>query len=192
MLTERNIGNTIRLSLHEKDETRVLEGVLLDVDFSERDRVWHRVNIDGVWDYLVDWGALDILARDGKTLPTVEGVYRIVSKTLPDDEMVQLDNEGNWWPFPYVFSGWRTSELLNFERLEFLPDRSVDYPEIKNPEEEAAYLKAMAEKARIWNEGRESARRGEQAFTNPYAICSVCRGRSGDHNQKIHDDRFKE
>lgn len=63
-------------------------------------------------------------------VPTEPGVYRGVNEL--QDIRVQLDETGQWWPYPYSFSGWRTSELSLFE-LTLLPELEPDVPEIRNP-----------------------------------------------------------
>jgi len=65
-------------------------------------------------------------------LPTEVGVYRATHPVI-GEELVQLDETGQWWPYPYLFSGWRNSELSMFqfsEKLEF----ELDVPEIRNPQ----------------------------------------------------------
>ncbi len=64
-------------------------------------------------------------------VPTEPGVYRAVNDW--QDIRVQLDETGQWWPYPYSFSGWRASELSLFE-LTALPELEMDVPEIRNPE----------------------------------------------------------
>jgi hypothetical protein len=192
-LDYRNIGDTVRLSKHEDGSQQTLEGVITAVDTNHVDRLWHQVKLNDEWTYLSNWGAHTVLTVGGKSLPTEIGVYKIKSAALSEKDLfVQRDDEGQWWPHPYVFSGWRNEELLIFPSLELQPELSVDYPAIKDPAEEQAYLNSMALKAEIWREGRRSAERGEQAFRNPYAICGVCRGQAGEHVQKIHDDQYKE
>lgn len=68
-------------------------------------------------------------------VPTEPGVYRLTQPGLEElgDEMAQLTEEGQWWPYPFVFSGWRTSEISLFETTP-LPERTMDVPEIPNPE----------------------------------------------------------
>jgi hypothetical protein len=50
---------------------------------------------------------------------------------------VQLGFDGQWWPYPFIFSGWRNSELELFA-MESLPTLELDIPEIPNPELRAA------------------------------------------------------
>lgn len=64
-------------------------------------------------------------------VPTEPGVYRGTNDK--QDIRVQLDETGQWWPYPYSFSGWRVSEMSLFE-LTPLPDLAMDVPEIRNPE----------------------------------------------------------
>lgn len=75
-------------------------------------------------------------------VPTESGVYRAVSDW--SDIRVQLDETGQWWPYPYSFSGWRTSEMSLF-RLTALPELEMDVPEIRNPEIRSA-VEYLAEK----------------------------------------------
>jgi len=65
-------------------------------------------------------------------LPTEVGVYRATSPVI-GEELVQLDETGQWWPYPYMFSGWRNSELSMFQFSEKL-DLELDVPEIRNPQ----------------------------------------------------------
>jgi len=72
-------------------------------------------------------------------VPNTPGVY---SALRPGDEekhemRVQLDTEGRWWPYPFIFSGWRASELSLFV-LKPLPELASDVPEIPNPEKREA------------------------------------------------------
>ena len=60
------------------------------------------------------------------------GVYRAINPVV-GEELVQLDETGQWWPYPYMFSGWRNSELSMFQFSEKL-DLELDVPEIRNPE----------------------------------------------------------
>lgn len=185
LLDARNIGQTIRLIGTEEDPTEILEGVLTDVKISN-DTAWDQLLIGGKWVYVSDWLSSDVIERDGKRLPTEEGVYKIISEVMTDT-FVQLDNEGQWWPYPYSFSGWRNSELLVYPGLEVQPELTVDYPAIKNPEEAEIYRRDMALKARIWDEGYQANRQGTQAFRNPYKICEACNGVAGNHDQVKHD-----
>lgn len=63
--------------------------------------------------------------------PTTPGVYS--AHRDGRSFLVQLDDRMNWWPYPYMFSGWRTSEL-EIMTLVPEPDLEVDVPEIYNPE----------------------------------------------------------
>lgn len=65
-------------------------------------------------------------------LPTEVGVYRATHPVI-GEELVQLDETGQWWPYPYMFSGWRDSELSMFQFSEKL-DFELDVPEIRNPQ----------------------------------------------------------
>ena len=180
------IGQIVKLSQKDSDPKAVLEGLITDVKHASQ-HVFDEVKIGDEWIYSSDWATYDVVEKDGKRLPTEVGVYRVIDELYQDeDEFVQLDNEGHWWPYPYSFSGWRTGELLGFDGLELVPELEVDYPVIKNPEEEAQYLQLMGMKARIWQDGYEANRRGDQAFTNPFKVCSVCFGLSGEHNESIH------
>lgn len=64
-------------------------------------------------------------------VPTEPGVY--TAKRDGQELTVQLDGTGQWWPYPYSFSGWRSSELSLFG-LTLLPELELDVPEIPNPE----------------------------------------------------------
>lgn len=64
-------------------------------------------------------------------VPTEPGVYR--GTDGKQDLRMQLDETGQWWPYPYSFSGWRVSEMSLFE-LTPLPELELDVPEIRNPE----------------------------------------------------------
>lgn len=187
------IGQHVRLRDHESEHGQVVEGVLEELDLAHRDEVWHRARIGGEWVYLTDWGRYDVLERDGKTIPEAEGVYRIVSDEVSETErLVQLDDNGQWWPYPYVFSGWRTAELLNFDGLELEPELKPDYPEIKNPEERERHLNELRAKSSAWEAGYAAAQSGEQRFTNPYAVCSICEEIGGKHDQLKHDKYYAE
>lgn len=187
-----NIGQRLLLKDYESAPDRVLEGVLTEVDFSHRDRLFWKLRLDNTWFYLTDWGTFDVLEKDGKTLPTEPGVYEVETEVLGDDRLVQLDVDGQWWPYPYVFSGWRTSELLMFRSLKPRSDLQVDYPKIKDPEKRETHLAEMRMKASIWRAGYEASRRGDQEFTNPYSVCSICDGEAGDHDQLKHDRYYAE
>lgn len=63
-------------------------------------------------------------------VPIEPGVYRGVNDK--QDLRMQLDETGQWWPYPYSFSGWRVSEMSLFE-LTLLPELELDVPEIRNP-----------------------------------------------------------
>ncbi len=64
-------------------------------------------------------------------VPTEPGVYS--AKRDGQELTVQLDGTGQWWPYPYSFSGWRVSELSLFE-LTLLPELELAVPEIPDPE----------------------------------------------------------
>lgn len=66
-------------------------------------------------------------------VPTEPGVYRGYRAEVDLEIHVQLDETGQWWPWPYSFSGWRTSEISLFE-LTPLPDHHPDVPAVRNPE----------------------------------------------------------
>lgn len=191
--TARQIGERVRLRDHETEKDRVLEGVLEELDLAHREDVWRRARIGDEWVYITDWDRYDVIERDGKTVPDVEGVYRILSDDLVESErLVQRDNEGQWWPYPYSFSGWRTAELLTFAGLEPEPELEPDYPEIKDPEERERFLNDLRVKSSAWEAGYEAARSGEQRFTNPYSVCSICEEIGGKHNKPKHDKYFSE
>jgi len=188
-IAHHEIGRRVRLSDNENTDVPPLEGVITEVKHDPR-WVFNQVAIDGIWTYTADWGSYDVIEIDGKRLPTEVGVYKVIDPLYEDDdedELVQLDNEGQWWPYPYLFSGWRTSELLGFDKLELVEGVATDYPKIKNPEDEAIYLQEMALKARIWDEGYQANKVGTQAFRNPYKVCVTCQGIAGEHDQEIHD-----
>lgn len=66
------------------------------------------------------------------SVPTEPGVYRAV-RPIGGEILVQLSEQGQWWPYPYRFSGWRVSELSLFELFP-LAELELDVPEILNPE----------------------------------------------------------
>lgn len=66
-------------------------------------------------------------------VPEKPGVYKGYKADVALEIFVQLDETGQWWPYPYSFSGWRTGELSLFELTE-LPELKPDVPEIRNPE----------------------------------------------------------
>lgn len=73
-------------------------------------------------------------------VPTEPGVYKLNQPGMEDmfgDKMAQLTEDGQWWPYPYSFSGWRASEISLFE-TEPMPHLAMDVPEILNPEEASA------------------------------------------------------
>lgn len=73
-------------------------------------------------------------------VPTEPGVYKLDQPGMEDlfeDEMAQLTETGQWWPYPFVFSGWRESEISLFKTTP-LPHLTMDVPEIPNPEEAEA------------------------------------------------------
>lgn len=66
-------------------------------------------------------------------VPTEPGVYRAVRPGELHGLTVQLDETGQWWPYPYSLSGWRASEMSLFE-LTAIPELELDVPEIRDPE----------------------------------------------------------
>lgn len=96
-------------------------------------------------------------------LPTEVGVYRATHPVI-GEEMVQLDETGQWWPYPYMFSGWRNSELSDFRFSEKL-DLELDVPEIRNPQLREAIEEFTARLALSFPEiGRERL----EAFSRKY------------------------
>jgi len=61
-------------------------------------------------------------------LPTRPGVFEFLRVEPHMVERVQLDEDGNWWPYPYLFSGWRESELKTFDAYNRIMNLIPDAP----------------------------------------------------------------
>lgn len=173
-LDPKHIGAIVRLVGYKLDPDKVLEGALRELEMPH-DRIWAKARIDEEWVYLSDWGFSDILELEGKRLPVAVGVYRLDPAHF-DEKFAQVDEKGQWWPFPYSFSGWRNSELLLHALPTIAPELSVDYPAIRDPEEaeraqvkSARKLRKLRKHAEIWDEAIVASG-GDQAAENPYYL----------------------
>jgi hypothetical protein len=55
-----------------------------------------------------------------KELPTEPGVYLFTGSVNDGSKhttRAQLDYQGDWWPYPFTFSGWREAELMTYEEV---------------------------------------------------------------------------
>jgi len=134
------IGDELHVTVTEPDRKstsvvgEVYEGVVVAVGNAQRDPSFDRLVLRTASGQTLNWYfdeiQITLLARDGKTLPTSPGVYRF-RKLVPgghDDDIVQLADDGTFWPHPYLFSGWRRGELLTYDSWELLADETLDVP----------------------------------------------------------------
>jgi len=137
--------------------TGKLLGVIVDRDAPSVD-LWTRLDIEGLDGefYLSDYHIIPV-EIDGRRLPDVPGVYEFIRADSDMNVTAQLSKDGDWFPFPYLFSGWRAGELFMFDSWEPRPELVSDIPAILNPEDESLVARLISEFSTLSNVDEEEA-----------------------------------